>query len=344
MMDRRTYILSGGVACLAGCIGSNGETDDTRSSDPSLAERWSEDRYSVDGATPAVAITDDVVLYYTADGIVGLDKGDGTELWKHQELDSLAQFVADGDGVFALSGDGVVYSVNPSDGTTEWTAPTESDGLAGNQLALTERHLVVKSGTGTTSIDRFSGESTATVNTGGRGIIADREMGVASGDGETLAFDVADGTEHWRLDSVVSHGAIGDEGLVLVGGDILGINRQTGEEEWTIAIDRELFDDIGVATTAEIGSVLVGDELYGISLATGETEWSYDMSDVPSPVGVFGTDDVFIIDSSAQTVTLLEADSGEELDSVEPGVVYGADQLDGVFATAGSTVTVYDIR
>lgn len=260
--------------------------------------------------------------------LLAIDAADGTERWRLEtEYDVVATPAVGEDHVYAVA-DGVLRTLDRSNGDEDWTYPLPE---GGGDPTLVEDTVYVVGGEPTVhAVDASTGESrwTASADTTSRSwgrtpAIADGRVYVTDRDeGAVIALDAgAAGETRWRApvdeptDAPVATGEavfVGDQG----GG--LHCIDTGGAVQWSeSAVGASFYDDVGVVAPALAEDVLYssgqGGELTAVGV-DGEPRWRADLSFQPFGAPVVADDVVYVAGATSEEV---------EGSTSDGGVVYG---------------------
>jgi outer membrane protein assembly factor BamB len=230
-----------------------------------------------DLAPPVLA--DGRVFLATADGVVGLDIGDGAVGWRHTDLDGAGVPAATADTLFVPTTDGVVR-FDTASGAREWTANVD-----GARLAVADGTVVV-TGEETAALDAATGEVRWRRDDRPTGypVVADGTVYLTSTYGDLIGRSLPDGTEQWRIDRGRAL-----ESPVVTPESVYAIERPGESSSATFAFDRVADGppeprwcseiDIGGAVTAVAAdAVFTSQGEVGLTAFTrrfGEATWQY---------------------------------------------------------------------
>lgn len=194
-------------------------------------------------------------------------------LWRFEAADRVASSAAvvdtttehDGSGehpdpatVFVGSHDGNVYALDAADGTKRWAVQTDGPVV--------------------------SSPAVVGVDTDGDDPPGDGRVFVGSDDGTVYALDVADGTEHWTVDTggpVRSSPTVVAE-TVYVGsasGTVYALDVADGTERWTVDTDGDVLGTPAVTSVpGRDRMVFLGDStgtVHALAAETGDKRWEF---------------------------------------------------------------------
>lgn len=183
--------------------------------------------------TPAVS--GEFVLVGGDDGLVAVDRSDGTVVWTVEGGRAGAPTVAGESVVVGLADE--VHAVDVADGSRRWRASMPDawrtiPALDGEDVAVGQYR---DDGGGVVLLDRASGDrqwAEDTDGTAGSPVLTGDAVLAGFDDGSVRAFDRQDGTECWHADGAGTELAVAD-GRVYVGlGSLSAHDLATGEREW----------------------------------------------------------------------------------------------------------------
>lgn len=236
--------------------------------------RW---RTRVREPTAAPELHRGLVLVGTADGLVALDRGDGSERWRVDTDERVTRLAATDDGIYA-SGDGVLAL--DTGGETRWQEGTPVRGpLAAGTLAVV------------TSV--LSGEN----------------------DQALAAFHPDDGTERWRTTLRTGRlsapfPAVDGDRVYAVGRRVTAFDATTGAVRWVFDLgDRESLRTPPVrADGLHVGSgVLFTDRDYGTVFSLSGGDLGYEFR-APNAVSALAGDEGGLFARVGETVHAVDPD------------------------------------
>jgi len=153
--------------------------------------------------------------------------------------------VEDGGSVYIGSGGGVVYALDATDGSQQWSSPT----------------------------DETTGESAITSSPR----VANGTVYVGANDGTVRALDASSGAQNWKTTvtgPVYSRPAVGTDRVFVTtaGGTLVAIDKATATTDWSY----DLGVDLGSSSpTVEAGTVYVAaDGVYAFDVAGSQPSWT----------------------------------------------------------------------
>ncbi|MGQ3331037.1 PKD domain-containing protein [Halorubrum sp. FL23] len=251
-----------------------------------------ETEYSIYGTGPAPTVTSDTVYVAGYEDFYALSTTDGSTKWSTNiSASGTATTVVD-DLVFAGGRDGVVYALDASTGTQQWTFDTGDDNSGSDTGAGTPR--------------KFDGVpepafANGTVYIGG-----------GYDNSKVYALSATDGTVQWEvsLSAAVMAPPTVSSGTVYVNstdGRVHALNTDDGSEVWTYKTTNITYASPSVAN----GTVVVGSldqTLYALDASDGTELWSVDLGNAigVSPVIADGSILVQFTDGSVTVRSLAD--------------------------------------
>ena len=149
-VDETLYLAQGSVL----------QSVSTTEPDPEREEMFD----ASDTLHPATVLGESIYLTTRGGTVFGLDR-DGTERWQVSLGDDVAiSPTTDGQRLFVATEEGVVHSLDPDDGSEDWT--TDLDEAVHGELALSLQDIYVAAGPHLYALSALSGEENWSIETG----------------------------------------------------------------------------------------------------------------------------------------------------------------------------------
>ncbi|MEF8781094.1 MAG: PQQ-binding-like beta-propeller repeat protein [Haloferacaceae archaeon] len=269
------------------------------------------------GDRPTTTVVGDAAYVSSSDGVVALDRLDGSTVWEFSVESGSPVHAVSGDAVFVGASGGEAYALSREDGTEQWSASVGDD--SGTPHPVEERVLFVGR-TGATALATDDGTEAWSLSTdtdrrlSGR-VIAEDVLYVSDLRGRVDAVDVETGDRRWQFDAPtqnwLSPSAVVD-GRLYAGsfdGAVYAIDVDDGTPEWTVPTA-----DMVTSVSLDGDAVYVGNragEVYALDADDGSTTWTAATADTtrvhPHPEA-----DAVLVASHDGSLSRLSAGDGTE--------------------------------
>lgn len=237
-----------------------------------------------------------------------------------------------GDYVVTPTSDGLV-AIDRTTGERQWTSSlTEGAGVSTTPVITCEVVIAAASEDSTYVLDLATGEQVGTIPvTGGARpesspVLSGSRL-LLPGDGVT-AYDLEDGETLWNEDpndSVVGVCADGSLAYVTFRTDVdpgfLAFDLESGDREWALK-DPAAFDTPPAISDGLLYAVTDAQELLCVRAADGTVEWRQSLPETGYARPAIAGDLVAVNAGQSSHARVFDADSGDELTTVETGVSY----------------------
>lgn len=311
--DNHVYGATGEWASV-GCNASNTRSvDDGQAPVDGLTERWRVEVAQLGSRSEPIVADDRVYVREPTDSLRVLDAADGSELWTHDAR--TAPLVR--DLVYVGSSDGLL-ALDPSDGTTQWSAPVGT--VTGPPATYAGDWLYVPVGETLYRIDARSGEVDWSRRLFGRivgpvavysgyGVVAVTEAGQLA----MLSSDGGSGQGYWSLPArPQTHPTVDTDGIYVncLDGTTYGVELENAPR-YTIAWDVETgWANGGLAVSS--GVYAAGTRgLFAIDPESGEERWHHGTGDWRHTAPALGRDTLFV---GGDRLYALDPTPGDSLD------------------------------
>lgn len=264
--------------------------------------RWRADLEHDDGI-PAPVVAEGTVFVVAGGTLHALDADSGDEAWQFGPADGslLEQTAAAADGAVFTSDGETLYAHEIDDGTERWSAT--DGGLRRQVIVATDETVSVQAG----------------------------------GLDDVVVYDTETGAVRWTGYGYVSGLATDESIYALIAGDIVGYDREDGEETWRPAVDSATYGapvTDGETVYVGVSSSTAGTGVVALDLEDGEIEWVVETETHPEHLAIAdGTvyasaDGLLAIRSSDEADGADETDADDESDEDEAEADADADAND----------------